>query len=217
LDHAVDRSDLRELLVVLSMSRRGRKRKLGLRNPKNRRGRLIHKRESPAARAAQMPHRRALAHPEDQLAENELGRMVLRGELDRLLGQAGQEYARLWREYLPTVEAPRRARLAGLGALLDCGGCQGLVGTQFCECEKRKRKWLEASRVLRQVGHGPTIWVQAVALNDEQCPFERLEMLRLGLVVLAAHFRLGSRLTKKANRPSNNRTSQTSEPLPTVR
>jgi hypothetical protein len=194
------------------MSRRGRKRKLGPRNPKNRRGRLLHERESPAVRAAQMPHRRNFKHPEDQLAENELGRMVLRGELDPLLGQAGQEYARVWRDYLATLEAPRRARIAEGGAIFDCGGCLGQVGTQFCECEKRKRKWLDASRVLRQVGHGPTIWVHAVALNDEQCPFERLEMLRLGLAALASHFGLRSRLTKKPNRRSNNRTSQTSVP-----
>jgi hypothetical protein len=194
------------------MNRRGRKRKLGPRNLKRRDRRRILERESPAARAAQMPHRREFKHPEDQLAENELGRMVLRRELDPLLGQAGQEYARVWRAYLSTLEAPRRARIAEPGAILDCGGCLGQVGTQFCECAKRKRRWLDASRVLRQVGTGPTIWVQAVALNDEACPFERLEMLRLGLVVLAAHFGLRSRLTKKANRRSNNRTSQPSVP-----
>jgi hypothetical protein len=162
-----------------------------------------------------MPHRRAFKHPEDQLAENELGRMILRGELDRLLGQAGQEYARVWRAYMSTIEGPRRARLAQpTGDVVDCGGCQGLVGTQSCECQKRKRKWLEATRVLRLVGHGPTIWVQAVALNDEPCPTERMDMLRMGLVALAARFGLRSRLTKKANRRSNNRTSQLSDRHP---
>jgi hypothetical protein len=198
------------------MSRRGRKRKPGPRNPKRRDRRRILERESPAVRAAQMPHRREFKHPEDQLAENEIGRMVLRGELDRILGQAGQEYAQVWRAYLATVEAPRRARLIDehWGPILDCGGCLGQVGNQFlCECFKRKHRWIDASRVLRQVGHGPTIWVHAVALNDQQCPFERLEMLRLGLVVLAAHFGL----TKKRNRRSNNRTSQPSERLPAVR
>ena len=43
--------------------------------------------------AAQMPHRRALGkNAASQLAENELGRMVLRGEIELVLATAGDLY-----------------------------------------------------------------------------------------------------------------------------
>ena len=55
-----------------------------------------------------MPHRRALGEKAvDQLAESELGRLALRGELEPVLATAGADYARHWRGYIASLCAPR--------------------------------------------------------------------------------------------------------------
>ena len=60
--------------------RRARARKAGRRK---RSGDLVVRPDKPAAIAATMPHRRALGEKAvDQLAESELGRLALRGELE---------------------------------------------------------------------------------------------------------------------------------------
>src|SRR5262249_61639368 len=76
--------------------RAGRRRKTGRRKPS---GDLVSApRPTPAAIAATMPHRRALGEKAvDQLAESELGRLALRGELEPVLATAGADYARHWR------------------------------------------------------------------------------------------------------------------------
>jgi hypothetical protein len=82
--------------------RAGRKRKAGYRQPK---GKLRYQRgPSPAEIAAGMPHRRALGEKAvDQLAESELGRLALRGELEPVLATAGADYARHWRGYIASL------------------------------------------------------------------------------------------------------------------
>jgi hypothetical protein len=51
-----------------------------------------------------MPHRRALGEKAvDQLAESELGRLALRGELEPVLATAGADYARHWRGYIASL------------------------------------------------------------------------------------------------------------------
>ena len=98
------------------MRRRGRKRKAGHRT---RSGRLVHDpRLSPAAIAATMPHRHALEEKAvDPLAESELGRLALRGELEPVLATAGADYARHGRGYIASLCAPRAlvARRANRG------------------------------------------------------------------------------------------------------
>ena len=172
--------------------RAGRKRKAGARHPG---GKLKQAHESPAVRAAAMPHRKGLAHPEDQLGESELGRMVLRGELELELATAGGEYARVWRAYVSTVAAPRRAAIRDeVGGIFDCGGCLSLVGSGFCLCAARKEEWLNANRALRRASARPgyswaaLIEVQKVVLHDE--PASSVSILRLGLTALAQHFGL---------------------------
>ena len=39
----------------------------------------------------------------DQLAESELGRLALRGELEPVLAAAGADYARHWRGYIASL------------------------------------------------------------------------------------------------------------------
>jgi len=54
--------------------------------------------------AASMPHQRALGEKAvDQLAEGELGRLALRGELEPVLATAGADYARHWRGYIASL------------------------------------------------------------------------------------------------------------------
>ena len=85
--------------------RRGRPRKAGRRK---RSRDLVVRPDKPAAIAATMPHRRALGEKAvDQLAESELGRLALRGELEPVLATAGADYARHWRRYIASLCAPR--------------------------------------------------------------------------------------------------------------
>ena len=44
-----------------------------------------------------MPHRRALEEKAVELAESELGRLALRGELEPVQATAGADYPRHWR------------------------------------------------------------------------------------------------------------------------
>jgi len=176
--------------------RAGRKRKLGRRHPS---GDLVLLRESPRAIAAGMPHRRALGdRAADQLAENELGRLVLRGELDGMLALAGEYYAAAWRGWLSTLSGPRRATIRAtvrpLGEANDCGGCLGLVGTGFCMCAARKRKYFEADAVLAAAGLDAQFAVTCIVLQDlSHYHSFWLGPLRVGLRALASHFGLTPR------------------------
>ena len=173
----------------------GRKRKSGKRHPG---GKLVVTRVSPLEVAAAMPHRRGFGErAADQLAENELGRLVLRGELEGVLALAGEYYAAAWRGWLTTLSAPRRAAVratvAPVGAPLDCGGCSGLVGTGFCMCAARKRKYLEADAALHAAPSDAVFVVKSIVLEDvphHSHPRYWLAPLRVGLSALAQHFGL---------------------------
>jgi hypothetical protein len=100
--------------------RRGRPRKPGPRFPS---GPL--RAPSPKEIAATQPHRRGLGERAvDQLAESELGRLVLLGRLSGELALAGEYYAAAWRGYVATLDAPRRP-YGGYGRVFDCYGCPG--------------------------------------------------------------------------------------------
>ena len=194
--------------------RSGRKRKSGRRHPG---GKLVQPHVSPLEVACAMPHRRGLgARAADQLAENQLGRLVLRGELEGVLALAGEYYAAAWRGWLTTLSAPRRAAvrdLAGIvvGGALDCGGCLGLVGTRFCMCAARKRKYLEADGALRAAGLDAQFAVTCIVLQDlsHYHPFW-LAPLRTGLRALATHFGLTPRAKGILGNASSKNSSSTS-------
>jgi hypothetical protein len=197
------------------MKRRGRKRKLVRRQREGSRLRPVRAMaESPAVRAAAMPHRSWLgAKAVDQLAENELGRLVLAGRLARELALAGEYYAAAWRGYVSTLAGPKRLAAAPIGMKphggYDCGGCLDLINTRFCMCAARRDKWTAAMHALRAAGWPAMIAVQMVALHDHECPPDRAGALQDGLRALAHHFGI---LTKIANRNTTNRTSQLLEP-----
>src|SRR5262245_49144644 len=74
--------------------------------------------------AAGMPHRRGLGDgATSQLAETELGRLVLRGTLTADQGLAGETYLALWRGYVWTLAGPRELAQGGGGGF-SCGGCE---------------------------------------------------------------------------------------------
>src|SRR5262245_25692182 len=123
--------------------RRGRARKAGARHPS---GDLKRQAETPRQVAAAMPHRKGLGEKAtDQWAESELGRLVLRGDLDATQGLAGEEYLGLWRGYVFTIAGPREVANGSGG--FTCDGCE--PGARYCRCEFRRRVYTEANRVLR--------------------------------------------------------------------
>jgi hypothetical protein len=171
------------------MARRGRKRKTGPRYPS---GDL--RRESPRERAATMPHRRALgSQATDQRAECELGRMVLRHELEPLHGQAGEQYAHDWRAYRATLLGPsclHRSYARSFG----CDQCS----EKSCMCERLKLRYLNAQAVLLGLGSVMLALVHRVVVND--CALsnrKQILILRVALIALADHYGLGPRLTKR--------------------
>lgn len=143
--------------------------------------------------AARMPHRRGLGDlAADQRAETELGRMVLRGELEDVLATAGETYARLWQGYVATLGAPH-SPTNGPGRGLGCNGCQTPEERKYCRCGFRKRIYLEAFRVLISTGGGVAQVVASVGIHDRPCPQGSLWILQLGLLALAEHFCLTTR------------------------
>ena len=183
------------------MGRRGRPRKAGRRFP----GGKVKPVKPPSPRevAASMPHRRGLGEGVlSQLAENELGRLVLRGDLVGELALAGDYYAARWRGYVSTLGAPARLS-GGHGRVVDCGGCLGLVETDFCMCALRRKLWFECQdALLRDAGRaGPIVF--AVAVNNVGCTTGALPHLRLALTVLAQHFGLTPRAKGITDMPSS--------------
>ena len=179
--------------------RAGRKRKSGARYPS---GDL--RRPSPLEVAAGMPHRRALGkNAASQLAENELGRMVLRGEVDAVLATAGDLYRGEYRAYLAAICAPRmpvRALGEAAGAISRCVWCPRSGGGEqnaqavFCLCADRERKWRSSQAALAD--SGASAEVERVCLDDRQCPLSLLWLLQVGLRALAHHYGL-TRGTKR--------------------
>ena len=135
--------------------RPGRKRKAGKRHPSG--DVILERRASPLEVAQAMPHRRALGgKAADQRAENELGRMVLRGEVEEVLGTAWDLYRGEWKAYIASLAAPRALAVGG-GRAKHCDGCLVLRGGDFCLCELRKRRWNETRAALAETGAtGPT-------------------------------------------------------------
>ena len=170
------------------MSRRGRKRKSGVRKPS---GDVVLRKVSVAEVAAGMPHRRVLGkRAADQRAENELGRMVLRGELEDEQGAAGELYRRQWRGYIASLEAPALAKMkldVAPQCALRCDECRD----DFCLCRERRRKWYETVTLLSSTGTSGVL--DRVVLLDQACGGEEAWLLRLGLDVLAAHYGLKGR------------------------
>jgi hypothetical protein len=144
-----------------------------------------------------MPHRRGLGEKAvDQRAETELGRLVLRGTLTADQGLAGETYLALWRGYVHSLAGPRELA-QGDGHGFTCGGCDTAEARKWCRCEFRKRIYLEAARVLTEVGAPAVFAVEHVVLDDGVCLMGTHDVgLRWGLSALAHHFGL----TARANR-----------------
>src|SRR5262245_23214674 len=168
--------------------RRGRARKAGARE---RNGRLLRQAETPRQVAAAMPHRKGLGElATDQRACTQLGRLVLRGDLDATHGLAGETYLGLWRGYVWTLAGPRELA-QGNGHGMSCGGCEVPL---HCRCWFRRKVFEEAQRVLRGSGQPASLVVTCVVLHDLPLTWGwGIEPLRLGLGALAHHFGLQPR------------------------
>ena len=177
---------------MASKRRRGRPRKSG---PRHKSGHLkrtaTDPMDSPRAIAARMPHRRGLGEQAlDPAAESELGRMRLRGEVSEPEETAGYVYARMWRGYVSTLSAPHSPG-EGQGRVgTACLGCPSPEDKKWCLCHMRRRIYAEASQVLVQTGSGVSPTVHAVVILDR--PVDNLDLLKLGLGALAAHYGLES-------------------------
>jgi hypothetical protein len=159
---------------------------------------------SPRQIAAQMPHRKGLGdNASNPMAESELGRMLLRGDLGDdgvVLELAGSTYGRMWRNYLITLAGPA-AILNGGGHGLTCGGCQSDEERRYCRCSMRKNIFLEAQNAL--FANGPLVGstVRDTVCNDRRC--DRIDLLRHGLAALAYHFGLAKRQNRALNSHSH--------------
>jgi len=137
-----------------------------------------------------MPHRRGLGEDAaSQLGENELGRLILKGQLEPLLGLAGEYFAGAYWGYVATLGGP--ARGGGDGERLDCHGLCGTGVRDFCMCAARRGKWRAAADALIGVGYRVYSEVEMVAVYGR--PAIDVELLRVGLGVLAVHFGLTPR------------------------
>jgi hypothetical protein len=166
-----------------------RRRKAG---PRHKNGHLKRMPITPSPReiAASMPHRRGLGDAAVAAgAENELGRMLLRGELETEQATAGELYERLWRGYVATLQGPGfPGRRQGVPA---CRNCE--PGADQCLCALRKRIYLDADKALLATGVIVAALVQNTAILDRQCPHGGLSTLKVGLGALAQHFGLTTR------------------------
>ena len=160
---------------MASKRRRGRPRKTG---PRHKSGHLkramADPADSPRAIAARMPHRKGLGDKAlDPAAESELGRMRLRGEVSEPEATAGEVYARMWRGYVSTLDAPRTPG-EGQGRVSACAGCSDPYSRKYCACDLRRRIYAEAARVLISTGSGVCPTVHAVVILDRPCPRDSL-------------------------------------------
>jgi len=135
-----------------------------------------------------MPHRRGLGElAVDQRAETELGRLVLRGDLDATHGLAGETYLALWRGYVWTLAGPRELAQGG-GHGMSCGGCEE---AKHCRCWFRRKVFEEVRRVLAEVGPSVLLHTDRTVLDDR--PPIAIALLQIGLEALARHFGLTPR------------------------
>ena len=178
---------------MVSKRRRGRPRKTGHRYKNGNLKSPSHDPAiSPAAIAATQPHRQGLGdHAADQLAESELGRMVIRGIITRLQCLAGQKYAAQWRSYLATLDGPRSPQ-RGHGRGNPCAGCTTAAEREKCACDLARRSWVRSASALHAIPGGIVVTAR-VCCWDVPCPVWGLAMLRSGLDTLALSLGLTTR------------------------
>lgn len=178
---------------MASKRRRGRPRKTGARHKSGHLKRTAaDPNDSPRAIAARMPHRRSLGELAlDPRAETALGRLFLQELISEPQLTAGEVYARMWRGYVSTLNAPGTPGEAQ-GRVSACGGCPSPEDRKYCLCDLRRRIYAEATEVLTSTGRGVAPLVRVVVIYDQFFPFGDLELLKLGLGALARHYGLES-------------------------
>jgi hypothetical protein len=169
------------------MTRRGRKRKFGLRHPG---GELVRPHFDVRGLVTLQPHRVWLPEEKrmDQKAASPLGCLNLLGVLTDAQYLAGVRYAVVVGKYRAVIETPRAT--SGVGRGYDCPGdlrC-GRDPGESCECARRKERYDAAFAAVIEAGQRAARAVARVAVHGEQCPRGALPDLKRGLDALAKHF-----------------------------
>lgn len=204
--------------TVEVMGRQGRSRKAGRRHPS---GQLVReKKPDDRVRTSRQPHRRGLPAEErlSEKAESPIGRMLLRGQLQRstdplhqasekaeLRYEASLRYAVIVGHYRATIEAPRVDAGGGRGFI--CGAVEGeFCDPEICICLRRKQRYDDAFAALSYTGgnaftgHRAARAVARVAVQREEPQPQDIVHLLDGLDELVRHFGLTAARPRKHSR-----------------
>ena len=136
---------------------------------------------------ANQPHRQQVQEGDrfDPRAENELGRLSLRGQITQKEYMAGQEYARRVGAYRATIGGPNPLSGAGLGKGCNPEACDP------CRCREARVAYMEIYDALAQGRHARRIAMitNEVVINDAHINREGVWVLRLGLSNMAKYLR----------------------------
>jgi hypothetical protein len=191
-DHPSDTRDLNTLQQQTNkpeaspMTRRGRKRRAGLRHPG---GELKRPQFDFRGLATLQPHRVWLPESKrlDQKAASPLGCLNLLGALSDAQYRAGVRYAVVVGKYRAVIETPSATSGAGRG--YDCPGDPRCGRDRHpCECRRRKQRYDAAFAAVLEAGQRAARAVGRVAVHGEPCPRGALPDLKRGLDALAQHF-----------------------------
>ena len=181
------------------MSRRGRARKTGQREPNGRLQRKWGPSDDVRAVATSQPHRRWLPEDmrRDQRAECELGRLFLRKQISETACEAGEKWRGLVHAYLRCLAAPVGPVSVAARAIPDRVEAEpegAVPSTEVSETEEERhervlRAFSRASQVLADCGRDVAREIDAVVVKDELCA--SVVTLTVGLDALAAHWQMG--------------------------
>lgn len=180
------------------MSRRGRARKAGKREPNGQPQRKWGPNHDVRAVVTAQPHRRWLPEDKrrDQRAESELGRLYLAGRITETEAEAGEKWRGLVSAYLKCLAAPVgpvSVASRGIPDRVEAEPESAFPSTEVSETEEeRKERVLVAfQRATAVLAHLRDVAreVDAVCVHDKRCG--SLALLSVGLTGLARHWQLG--------------------------
>lgn len=181
------------------MSRRGRARKTGQREPNGRPQRKWGPAADVRVVATAQPHRRWLPEDKrrDQRAECELGRLYLAGRITETEAEAGEKWRGLVSAYLKCLAAPVgpvSVAARGISDRVEAEPEGAFPSSEVSETEEERhervlRAFSRASQVLADCGRDVAREIDAVVVKDELCA--SVVTLTVGLDALAAHWQMG--------------------------
>jgi hypothetical protein len=177
------------------MSRAGRKRKHMARREANggiQRAPAPERTADVVAIAMAQPHRCFHADPRDPRLENELGRMLVRGEINHRQYAAGRRWAGIVARMRRAIDAPSDQARGLLGVMV--GGASGTAREMTAEeADEARAAYADADHAIGhafgpQRAHSVRKALKMAIISDQRC--SGTIDLRQGLNVLATHFDL---------------------------